>query len=481
MLIYFKKINKEQGVTMRKILYVIIGVLVISSSPIAVSCTVFHASNESMAFGGNNEDYSDPDTYIYFIPSTDTEYGKVIVGYSGNYWIQGGMNEKGLFWDGLACPYLKVLNSSGKPYFIGNIFDYILSVCDSCGEAIDILDKYNMKILERAQILCGDRYGDSFIIEGDIIHNKNDYYQVGTNFYLSQNPDPPYPCWRYNTALAMFESNAGDNLSVDFCESVLDAVHQEGAHPTQYSTVYDLKNQLIYVYYNHNFNQTKVFDLSEELMFGYHAYSIPDLFEKPPEKPVKPNGPTNGKCGETCTFSTSTNDPYRDDVYYLWDWGDGEYSDWLGPNESGETVESSHIWINQGIFNIKVKAKDDYDCEGEWSEPFTIQVEPNSEANITIESIDGGFGVSAIIKNNNKQYLESIQWSINLVGNLVFMSKETTGTVDIPPNEIAKIKSAFILGFGSISITVTADSCTKTATATLLGPFVFLLNKSAES
>ena len=61
------------------------------------------------------------------------------------------------------------------------------------------------------------------------------------------------------------------------------------------------------------------------------------------------------------------------------------------------------------------------------------------------------------------------------------MSKETTGTVDIPPNEIAKIKSAFILGFGSISITVTADSCTKTATATLLGPFVFLLNKSAES
>lgn len=110
---------------MRKILFVIFGVLLISASPIAMSCTVFHASNEDMAFGGNNEDWTDPDTYIYFIPATDTEYGMVIVGYTGSWWIQGGMNEKGVFWDGLACPYLEVLNSTGKPYYPGNIFEYL--------------------------------------------------------------------------------------------------------------------------------------------------------------------------------------------------------------------------------------------------------------------------------------------------------------------------------------------------------------------
>jgi hypothetical protein len=359
---------------MRKIISLIIIGIFLLTDPIVISCTVFHASNDSKAFGGNNEDWSDPDTYIYFIPSTESDYGKVIVGYTGSYWIQGGMNEKGLFWDGLACPYLEVLNSTGKPYFPGNIFDYILNVCETCDEALDILDQYNMKILETAQILLGDQYGDSFIIEGDIIYNKNKYYQVATNFYLSQHPNPPYPCWRYNTALAMFEDNDEDNLSVDFCASILDAVHQEGAYPTQYSTVYDLKNQLIYVYYYHNFDQVKIFNLSGELLLGYHAYSIPDLFKRAPEIPEKPSGPITGKCGELYNFSTSTIDIYGDDIFYQWDWGDGTYSSWLGPYKSGEIVESSHIWNKPGIHNIKVKAKDIYDCKSSWSDPLQISM-----------------------------------------------------------------------------------------------------------
>jgi penicillin V acylase-like amidase (Ntn superfamily) len=179
---------------MKKKIYIftIVLILFIANIPNVISCTVFHASDDNYAFGGNNEDYNDPDTYIYFIPPTEIEYGRAIVGYSGNYWIQGGINEHGLFWDGLAAPYLEVLNSNGKPYFNGHIFDYILSVCDTCDEAIDILDQYNMKILERAQILMGDKYGDSFIIEGDIIHRKSDYFQLSTNFYLSQYPNPPY-------------------------------------------------------------------------------------------------------------------------------------------------------------------------------------------------------------------------------------------------------------------------------------------------
>jgi hypothetical protein len=369
------------------LLTLIIGIFFLPT-PLVTSCTVFHASNEIISLGGNNEDWSDPDTYIYFIPGNETEYGKVIVGYTGNYWIQGGMNEKGIFWDGLACPYLEVVNSTGKPYYPGHIFYYILSACETCDEAIDILDQYNMKILERAQILVGDRFGDSFVIEGDIIHNKKEYFQVATNFYLSQYPDPPYPCWRYNTALSMFEENGEDNLSVDFCASVLDAVHQVGNYPTQYSTVYDLKNQLIYVYYYHDFSQVKVFNLSEELSLGYHEYSIPDLFTRSPDKPNKPSGPLNGKPGNKYTFSTCTIDIYGDDIYYLWDWGDGEYSDWLGPYKSGEEIELSHVWENQGIKTVKVKAKDIYDCESDWSEGLRVNIPRNRSLNYKFNLIN---------------------------------------------------------------------------------------------
>jgi hypothetical protein len=346
----------------------------------SLACTVFHVSNDNSVFGGNNEDWSDPDTHIYFIPPSDDEYGRVIVGYTGNYWIQGGMNEKGLFWDGLAAPYLEVLNSTGKPYFNGHIFDYILSVCDNCEEAINILNQYNMEILERAQILMGDKYGNSFIIEGDIIHRKSDYFQLTTNFYLSQYPNPPYPCWRYNTALDMFQSNLIDNLSVDFCASVLDAVHQEGAYPTQYSTVYDLRNGLVYLYYYHNYNNVKIFNLSEEFKLDYHSYSIPDLFEQdsqPPFKPERPIGETLGKTKQTYFYKTNTIDPDGDNVYYLFDWGDGTNSGWQGPYDSGSECNISHFWDEKGYYEVIVKAKDENGFESDWSDSLIVTMPKN--------------------------------------------------------------------------------------------------------
>ena len=357
----------------------------ISTIPYVLSCTVFHASNENVAFGGNNEDWSDPDTHIYFIPPSDNEYGRVIVGFTGNYWIQGGMNEKGLFWDGLATSYLEVKNSTGKPYFNGHIFDYILSVCETCDEAIDILNQYNMKILERAQILMGDKYGDSFIIEGDIIHRKSDYYQLSTNFYLSQYPNPPSPCLRYNTALEMFQSNSIDDLSVDFCASVLDAVHQEGAYPTQYSNVYDLKNGLVYLYYNHNYGKVKIFNLSEEFELGYHSNSIPELFDQvslPPYKPGKPIGEITGIINEIYHYKTSTIDPEGDDIYYLFNWDDGTYSDWFGPYNSGEEATVDYIWKTPGNYSIQVKAKDIFGVESEWSDPLDISMPKQKKSTI---------------------------------------------------------------------------------------------------
>ncbi|RLF55919.1 MAG: hypothetical protein DRN27_10115 [Thermoplasmata archaeon] len=346
--------------------------------PSVVSCTVFHVSNDSCAFGGNNEDYSDPDTHIYFYPPTANKYGKVIVGYSGVYKIQGGMNEKGLFWDGLGMPYLEVKNSTDKPYFYnGNIMDYILDTCDTCDDVLNILDQYNLKIFEYAQIFIGDKYGDSFIIEGDIIHRKSEYYQVATNFYLSQYPDPPYPGWRYNIALEMFENNPVENISVDFCASVLDAVHQEGAYPTQYSNVYDLKNGLIHLYYNHNYNSVKTFNLIDEFNLGYHSYSIPELFEhdsQPPYKPNKSMGLSQSAIGKKCYYSSSTIDPDGDIIYYLFDWGDGTDSGWQGPFNSGDDCNISHIWNEKGSYQIKVKAKDMYDLESDWSDPLLVSM-----------------------------------------------------------------------------------------------------------
>jgi hypothetical protein len=58
--------------------------------------------------------------------------------------------------------------------------------------------------------------------------------------------------------------------------------------------------------------------------------------------------------------------PDGDDVYYWIDWGDGTSSEWIGPYAPGETACVSHEWIDEGTYEIKVKAKDQ-DGESRWA------------------------------------------------------------------------------------------------------------------
>ena len=99
-----------------------------------------------------------------------------------------------------------------------------------------------------------------------------------------------------------------------------------------------------------------------------------------PEIPQKPEGPVGGlfhkkvRVGNSYTYTTVTTDPDGDQVYYNWSWGDGIYSGWDGPYDSGVGVFGSHTWTEAGIYEVKVKAKDIHDAESDWSDPLTVEV-----------------------------------------------------------------------------------------------------------
>ena len=98
-----------------------------------------------------------------------------------------------------------------------------------------------------------------------------------------------------------------------------------------------------------------------------------------PEKPEKPSGQSSGKPGTPYTYQTSTTDPDGDEVYYMWDWGDGTQSEWLGPFASGAQASAQKSWSAKGKYNITVKAKDTSDAESPWSDPLPITM-PTSKA-----------------------------------------------------------------------------------------------------
>jgi hypothetical protein len=94
----------------------------------------------------------------------------------------------------------------------------------------------------------------------------------------------------------------------------------------------------------------------------------------PPNKPVKPSGNLNGKINVLYTYSSSTTDPDADQLSYLFDWGDGTNSSWIGPFASGVTATAQHKWTTKNTYLIKVKAKDINGAESSWSDPLSVKM-----------------------------------------------------------------------------------------------------------
>jgi len=119
-----------------------------------------------------------------------------------------------------------------------------------------------------------------------------------------------------------------------------------------------------------------------------------EIVNAPPKKPSEPSGPSSGDRYTSYDYSTSTIDPEGDQVYYKFDWGNGQ-SNWLGPYNSGETCEASKSWTYAGIYEVKVKAKDSYGDEGEWSDIKTVTIGqgiPTLDYSVMCNYVDGGPG-----------------------------------------------------------------------------------------
>jgi hypothetical protein len=97
----------------------------------------------------------------------------------------------------------------------------------------------------------------------------------------------------------------------------------------------------------------------------------------PPEKPVKPTGGSSGKPGKTYTYSTKTTDVDGDQIYYMWDWADGNFSEWLGPFASGAKATAEKSWTTKGTYSIRVKTKDVHGNESNWSDPLSVKIPYN--------------------------------------------------------------------------------------------------------
>jgi hypothetical protein len=113
-------------------------------------------------------------------------------------------------------------------------------------------------------------------------------------------------------------------------------------------------------------------------LYTFNLYGDPSLVQQGinisgrPNKPSTPTGEASGKNGIEYQYTSSAIDPDDNPIYYLFSWGDGTYSGWLGPVDSGALYESSHIWQKKGSYEIKTRVKDSNGLISGWSDPMAI-------------------------------------------------------------------------------------------------------------
>jgi hypothetical protein len=99
-----------------------------------------------------------------------------------------------------------------------------------------------------------------------------------------------------------------------------------------------------------------------------------------PLAPETPSGQTVVSSKQNYTFTTSADDPNGDPVHLMWDFGD-EITGWVGPYDSGAEAAMGHTWPDSGVYQVKVKAKDSGDLEGDWSPVQQVHVKECGDAN----------------------------------------------------------------------------------------------------
>ena len=127
------------------------------------------------------------------------------------------------------------------------------------------------------------------------------------------------------------------------------------------------------------------------------AYSFTAFMDNNPPEITNFDGPSSGDAGTEYSYCVEAIDPDGDDIFYIFDWGDGTNTGWI------EEECAYHVWAQEGTYIIKVKAKDKYGAESA-EETFEVIMPRNSNLpnNFIFQIIQKILKLFPIVENISK-------------------------------------------------------------------------------
>ncbi|WP_298519742.1 carcinine hydrolase/isopenicillin-N N-acyltransferase family protein [uncultured Kordia sp.] len=190
--------------------------LIIPNTTLACSVLYYVDVKTGKVYAINSEDYFlDVKAYIQIEPKTKKKFARLWYGWDN--FAQGGINEKGLFFDGAVTPEQQKIKGYTNPK--NNLGDKILAKCATVEEAIAFLEKEKIA-LDRSHIMFGDKTGKAVVVEWINGEKKLNWIQdnklIMTNYLLAKPEAGNYPCRRHksieNSIVEMEKSSENINL-----------------------------------------------------------------------------------------------------------------------------------------------------------------------------------------------------------------------------------------------------------------------------
>ena len=106
-----------------------------------------------------------------------------------------------------------------------------------------------------------------------------------------------------------------------------------------------------------------------QCFFGFNAKAITYT-------PANPSGPISGFTNEEYEYIMSTIDSSSS---WKFDWGDGNYSDWVEADLSSDYVSEKHSWSQPSVYGVRIKYMSKYLEESGWSSPLFVTITLSSD------------------------------------------------------------------------------------------------------
>ena len=161
----------------------------------------------------------------------------------------------------------------------------ILHTCKTVEEVKEFISKYDHSYFIEDVFIYVDKSGKYLIVEPYTLTIGNEPTYVIANFCPSitqeQNANK---LDRYRNGVAFIKN--GIDTTLNFCTALLDTMHvcrNKIGDGTLISSILDLNNGMVNLYFYHDFKTTVQFNLTEELKKGDHIIAVETLFQHNPE------------------------------------------------------------------------------------------------------------------------------------------------------------------------------------------------------